>query len=52
MVAQKKAKMADLVNYRLRVVTVDGKQLSGQMLAFDKVSTSMMIYIITNTMAD
>lgn len=32
----KKAKMADLINYRLRVVTIDGRQLSGQMLAFDK----------------
>lgn len=28
--------MADLVNYRLRVTTLDGKQLVGQMLAFDR----------------
>lgn len=28
--------MADLVNYRLRVVTLDGRQFTGTMLAFDK----------------
>lgn len=34
--ATRKGKLNDLVNYRLRVVTLDGRQLTGQMLAFDK----------------
>ena len=29
---------SDLIHYRLRVVTNDGRQLTGQLLAFDKVS--------------
>ncbi|SEI36456.1 YALIA101S12e00144g1_1 [Yarrowia lipolytica] len=36
MIVPNKTKMADLVNYRLRVTTVDGKQMVGQMLAFDR----------------
>lgn len=32
----KKAKMSDLINYRLRIVTLDGRQMVGQLLAFDK----------------
>jgi small nuclear ribonucleoprotein B and B' len=32
----KKAKMADLIDYRLRIVMLDGRQLVGQLLAFDK----------------
>ncbi|KAK9476891.1 hypothetical protein V1514DRAFT_335480 [Lipomyces japonicus] len=32
----KRAKLADLVNYRMRVVLEDGRQLTGQLLAFDK----------------
>ncbi|KAK7204820.1 hypothetical protein BZA70DRAFT_280077 [Myxozyma melibiosi] len=34
--ASKRAKMSDLINYRMRVVMEDGRQLTGQMLAFDK----------------
>ncbi|ODQ67372.1 LSM-domain-containing protein [Nadsonia fulvescens var. elongata DSM 6958] len=32
----RRAKMADLIHYRLRVVSLDGKELTGQLLAFDK----------------
>ncbi|KAK9483892.1 hypothetical protein V1527DRAFT_471858 [Lipomyces starkeyi] len=34
--ASKRAKLADLVNYRMRVILEDGRQFTGQMLAFDK----------------
>ncbi|KAK9460384.1 uncharacterized protein V1516DRAFT_676480 [Lipomyces oligophaga] len=34
--ASKRAKLSDLINYRMRVVLQDGRQLTGQMLAFDK----------------
>ncbi|KAK9468650.1 hypothetical protein V1512DRAFT_251138 [Lipomyces arxii] len=34
--ASKRAKMADLVNYRMRIILEDGRQFTGQMLAFDK----------------
>ncbi|ODQ79144.1 hypothetical protein BABINDRAFT_51071 [Babjeviella inositovora NRRL Y-12698] len=32
----RKTKMADLVNYRIKVTTSDSRQLSGQLLSFDK----------------
>lgn len=32
----KKTKLADLINYRLRVSVVDGRSYTGQLLAFDK----------------
>lgn len=32
----KKTKMADLINYRLKVSILDGRTFSGQLLAFDK----------------
>lgn len=32
----KKTKLADLVNYRLRVSIIDGRTYTGQLLAFDK----------------
>lgn len=32
----KKTRMADLVNYRLKVSILDGRTFSGQLLAFDK----------------
>lgn len=32
----RKARMPDLINYRLRVTTIDGRQLVGTLLAFDK----------------
>ena len=35
--ANKQGKMANLVNYRMRVTLNDGRQMTGQMLAFDKV---------------
>ncbi|KAK9246587.1 hypothetical protein V1506DRAFT_534667 [Lipomyces tetrasporus] len=34
--AAKRAKLADLVNYRMRAILEDGRQFTGQMLAFDK----------------
>ncbi|KAK9470517.1 uncharacterized protein V1510DRAFT_422933 [Dipodascopsis tothii] len=34
--AMKRAKLADLINFRMRVTTEDGRQLTGTMLAFDK----------------
>ncbi|KAK9449606.1 uncharacterized protein V1518DRAFT_416461 [Limtongia smithiae] len=34
--ASKRAKLADLINYRMRVVLIDGRHFTGQMLAFDK----------------
>ncbi|KAG4302818.1 hypothetical protein PCK1_000978 [Pneumocystis canis] len=34
--AVKGSKMMNLINYRLRVILVDSRQLTGQMLAFDK----------------
>ncbi|KAK9314194.1 hypothetical protein V1522DRAFT_407851 [Lipomyces starkeyi] len=34
--ASKRAKLADLVNYRMRAILEDGRQFTGQMLAFDK----------------
>jgi len=37
--ANKQGKMAGLINWRLRITMVDGRQMSGQMLAFDKVRT-------------
>ena len=30
------AKLSALVNFRIRVTTIDGRQLVGQMLAFDR----------------
>jgi small nuclear ribonucleoprotein (snRNP)-like protein len=35
--ANKQGKMANLINYRMRVALNDGRQMTGQMLAFDKV---------------
>ncbi|GEQ72201.1 hypothetical protein JCM33374_g5888 [Metschnikowia sp. JCM 33374] len=32
----KKTKMADLINYRLKVSILDGRTFAGQLLAFDK----------------
>ncbi|KAK5942929.1 Small nuclear ribonucleoprotein-associated protein B [Knufia obscura] len=34
--ANKQGKMANLINYRMRVTLNDGRQMTGQMLAFDK----------------
>ncbi|KAI5866571.1 Sm-like ribonucleoprotein [Durotheca rogersii] len=34
--ANKQGKMAGYINYRMRVTLVDGRQMVGQMLAFDK----------------
>lgn len=34
--ANKQGKMQGLINYRLRVTMMDGRQMAGQMLAFDK----------------
>lgn len=36
MASLRKARMPDLINYRLRVTTVDGRQIVGTLLAFDK----------------
>jgi small nuclear ribonucleoprotein B and B' len=36
--ANKQGKMQNLINYRMRVTLNDGRQMTGQMLAFDKVS--------------
>ncbi|KAJ5681752.1 uncharacterized protein N7477_001692 [Penicillium maclennaniae] len=36
MAANKNGKMANLINYRMRVTLNDGRQMTGQMLAFDK----------------
>ncbi|KAJ5622215.1 Sm-like ribonucleoprotein [Penicillium herquei] len=36
MAANKQGKMANLINYRMRVTLNDGRQMTGQMLAFDK----------------
>ncbi|KAJ5632370.1 Sm-like ribonucleoprotein [Penicillium lividum] len=36
MAANNKGKMANLINYRMRVTLNDGRQMTGQMLAFDK----------------
>jgi small nuclear ribonucleoprotein B and B' len=36
MAANKQGKMQGLINYRLRVTMMDGRQMAGQMLAFDK----------------
>lgn len=38
--ANKQGKMQNLVNYRMRVTLNDGRQMTGQMLAFDKVRSS------------
>lgn len=35
--ASKQGKMQNLVNYRMRITLNDGRQMTGQMLAFDKV---------------
>lgn len=35
--ANKQGKMQNLINYRMRVTLNDGRQMTGQMLAFDKV---------------
>jgi hypothetical protein len=35
--ANKQGKMQNLINYRMRVTLTDGRQMTGQMLAFDKV---------------
>lgn len=35
--ASKQGKMQNLINYRMRITLVDGRQMTGQMLAFDKV---------------
>lgn len=32
----KKTKMADLINFRLQISTLDGRSFTGQLLAFDK----------------
>ncbi|KAI2629873.1 Sm-like ribonucleoprotein [Hypoxylon sp. NC1633] len=34
--SNKQGKMAGYINYRMRVTLVDGRQMTGQMLAFDK----------------
>ncbi|KAJ9200675.1 hypothetical protein DTO166G4_6801 [Paecilomyces variotii] len=34
--ANKQGKMQNLINYRMRVTLTDGRQMTGQMLAFDK----------------
>ncbi|KAI9865984.1 MAG: hypothetical protein M1813_001951 [Trichoglossum hirsutum] len=36
MASNKQGKMANLINYRMRVTLNDGRQMTGQMLAFDK----------------
>ncbi|KAK2748314.1 hypothetical protein FQN57_000972 [Myotisia sp. PD_48] len=36
MASNKQGKMQNLINYRMRVTLTDGRQMSGQMLAFDK----------------
>ncbi|KAJ5731213.1 uncharacterized protein N7483_005721 [Penicillium malachiteum] len=36
MASSKQGKMANLINYRMRVTLNDGRQMTGQMLAFDK----------------
>ncbi|KAI9713012.1 MAG: hypothetical protein M1828_001486 [Chrysothrix sp. TS-e1954] len=36
MAASKQGKMQNLINYRMRVTLNDGRQMTGQMLAFDK----------------
>ncbi|KZF24737.1 Sm-like ribonucleo protein [Xylona heveae TC161] len=36
MAANKQGKMQNLINYRMRVTLNDGRQMTGQMLAFDK----------------
>ncbi|EER44725.1 conserved hypothetical protein [Histoplasma capsulatum var. duboisii H88] len=36
MAANKQGKMQNLINYRMRVTLTDGRQMTGQMLAFDK----------------
>jgi len=34
--ANKQGKMQNLINYRMRITLTDGRQMTGQMLAFDK----------------
>jgi hypothetical protein len=34
------------INYRMRVTMNDGRQMTGQMLAFDKVSNPPPLYIL------
>ena len=41
--ANKQGKMQNLINYRLRVTLNDGRQMTGQMLAFDKVRSHIPI---------
>ncbi|GAQ07933.1 small nuclear ribonucleoprotein-associated protein B [Aspergillus lentulus] len=36
MAANKQGKMQNLINYRMRITLTDGRQMTGQMLAFDK----------------
>ncbi|RYP65265.1 hypothetical protein DL769_006377 [Monosporascus sp. CRB-8-3] len=36
MATNKQGKMAGYINYRMRVTLMDGRQMTGQMLAFDK----------------
>ncbi|EZF29341.1 small nuclear ribonucleoprotein-associated protein B [Trichophyton mentagrophytes] len=36
MASNKQGKMQNLINYRMRVTLTDGRQMTGQMLAFDK----------------
>jgi len=36
MASNKQGKMANLINYRMRITLNDGRQMTGQMLAFDK----------------
>jgi len=36
MAANKQGKMQNLINYRMRITLNDGRQMTGQMLAFDK----------------
>jgi small nuclear ribonucleoprotein B and B' len=38
MAANKQGKMQNLINYRMRVTLNDGRQMTGQMMAFDKVA--------------
>jgi small nuclear ribonucleoprotein (snRNP)-like protein len=43
--ANKQGKMQNLVNYRMRVTLNDGRQMTGQMLAFDKVCHSPLRFL-------
>ena len=45
--ANKQGKMQNLINYRMRVTLNDGRQMTGQMLAFDKVRSSPLHPLLT-----